>query len=243
MSEHQSVRRELAIANRILAHEQVFDSYGHVSVRHPIDPERFFLAASVSPEQVQVEDILEYGIDGQPITATARAQYSERFIHAAIYARRPDINAVVHAHTESVLPFTVSSTKLRPLLHVAAIIGHDIPVWDMHADFGDTDLLVTNPDHAGSLAETLGSGRVVLMRGHGFTGAAASLELAVRVAIYLKINAQAQSAAMAMGPVKFLSEGEVAAVDARMGSPKATSRVWENWAHRCGADIELQVQP
>jgi ribulose-5-phosphate 4-epimerase/fuculose-1-phosphate aldolase len=126
---------------------------------------------------------------------------------------------------------------------VAAIIGHDIPVWDMHADFGDTDLLVTHPDHAASLAQTLGSGRVVLMRGHGFTAAAASLELVVRVAIYLKVNAQAQSAAMALGPVKFLSAGEVTAADARMGSPKATSRVWENWAQRCGADVALQAQP
>lgn len=241
MSELQALRRELAIANRILAHEQIFDSYGHVSVRHPGDPERFFLAASVSPEQVQVDDILEYGIDGQPVTATDRSQYSERFIHAAIYASRPDVNAVVHAHTESVLPFTVSTTKLRPLLHVAAIIGHDIPVWDMHDDFGDTDLLVINPAHAGSLAGTLGGGRVVLMRGHGFTAAAASLELVVRVAVYLKINAQAQLAAMALGPVQFLSEGEVAAADARMGSPKATARVWENWARRSGADVSVQA--
>lgn len=241
MSAHQGLRRELAIANRILAHEQVFDSYGHVSVRHPVDSGRFFLAASVSPEQAQVEDVLEYGLDGQPVTATDRAQYSERFIHAAIYASRPDVNAVVHAHTESVLPFTVSKTKLRPLLHVAAIIGHDIPVWDMHDDFGDTDLLVINIAHADSLADTLGAGRVVLMRGHGFTAAAASLELVVRVAVYLKINAQAQLAAMTLGPVQFLSEGEVAAADARMGSPKATGRVWENWARRSGADVSVQV--
>lgn len=241
MSEHHTVRRELAIANRILAHEQVFDSYGHVSVRHPVDPGRFFLAASVSPEQVQVGDFLEYGLDGQPVTVTDRAQYSERFIHAAIYASRPDVNAVVHAHTESVLPFTVSATKLRPLLHVAAIIGHNIPVWDMHDDFGDTDLLVINPAHAGSLAATLGAGRVVLMRGHGFTAAAASLELVVRVAVYMRINAQAQLAAMALGPVQFLSEGEVAAADARMGSPKATGRVWANWARRSGADVSVQA--
>lgn len=242
MSEHAAVLRELTIANRILAHEQVFDSYGHVSVRHPTDPQRFLLSASVSPEQVQVQDILEYALDGQPTTATTRAQYSERFIHAAIYARRPDVRAIVHAHTEAVLPFTVSATRLRPLLHVAAIIGHDLPVWDMHDDFGDTDLLVINPEQAASLAQALGNGRVVLMRGHGFTAAAASLELVVRVAIYLQVNAQAQSAAMALGPVTFLSQGEVAAADARMGSPRATGRVWENWAQRCGAGSLLQAQ-
>lgn len=240
MSDYRDLQQALVIANRILAHEQVFDSYGHVSVRHPDAPRRFFLAASVSPEQIRLEDILEYDADAQPVEPTARAQYSERFIHAAIYAQRPDVQAVIHGHADAVLPFTVTDVKLRPLLHVAAIIGHDIPVWDMGDEFGDTDLLVTEPAHAHSLARTLGHGRVVLMRGHGFTAAAASLELAVRVAIYLKTNAQLQTAAMALGPVQFLSAGEVAAADARMGSPRATGRVWENWARRAGFDPSRQ---
>lgn len=241
MNDSRALRRELAIANRILAHENVFDSYGHVSVRHPDAADRFFLSASVSPEQVRIEDILEYGVDGQPVDATSRAQYSERFIHAAIYAQRPDVNAVVHAHADAVLPYTVTDVKLRPLLHVAAIIGYDIPVWDMRDEFGDTDLLVTTPEHAQSLARTLGDGRVVLMRGHGFSAAAASLELAVRVAIYLKTNAQLQTTAMSLGPVHFLSRGEVAAADARMGSPRATSRVWENWATRAAVDFAREA--
>lgn len=241
MTDHRALRRELAIANRILAHEHVFDSYGHVSVRDPANAQQFLLAASVSPEQVSEDDILLYGADAQVLGGTDRAQYSERFIHAAIYARRPDVQAVVHAHTQSVLPFTVTAVKLQPVLHVAAIIGQDIPVWDMHDDFGDTDLLVTEAAHADSLARTLGGGRVVLMRGHGFTAAAASLELSVRVAIYLGVNAQAQSAAMALGAVQFLTPGEVAAADARMGSPRATSRVWENWARRCAGSAPGQA--
>lgn len=242
MIELEGRRRELVVANRILAHENVFDSYGHVSARHPVDPRQFLLAASVSPGQVCEADILLYGADGDPVGGTTRAQYSERFIHAAIYARRPDVQAVVHAHTPAVLPFTVVPVALRPVLHVAAIIGEHIPVWDMHAEFGDTDLLVTAPAHAASLAKALGDGRVVLMRGHGFTAVAGSLELAVRVAIYLGINAQAQAAAMALGQVHYLSPGEVAAAEARMGSPRATGRVWDNWAQRCGLPKTLQVQ-
>lgn len=240
MNELAAARHELSIANRILAHEHVFDSYGHVSVRHPQHPERFLLAASVSPEQVKPMDILEYGLDAQPLAPTDRAQYSERVIHAEIYRQRPDVHAVVHAHTEAVLPFTVTPVPLRPLLHVAGIIGESIPVWDMRNSFGDSDLLVTRIEHAQSLATTLGQGRVVLMRGHGFTAAAPSLELAVRVAIYLKVNAQAQQAAMALGPVTFLSTGEIEAVNALMGSPRATRRVWDNWARRCGADSSLR---
>ncbi|WP_277053073.1 class II aldolase/adducin family protein [Zestomonas thermotolerans] len=172
MSQLATVRQQLVEANRILAHEGVFDSYGHVSVRHPDDPQRFLLAASVSPEQVQLGDILEYGADAQPVTASSRAQYSERYIHAAIYAARPDVQAVVHGHADAVLPFTVAPVRLRPVLHVAAIIGAEIPLWDMADEFGDTDLLVNQMPYADSLARRLGDGRVVLMRGHGFTAAA-----------------------------------------------------------------------
>ena len=238
MSQLKAVRQQLVEANRILAHEGVFDSYGHISVRHPDDSQRFLLAASVSPEQVQLGDILEYAADAQPVTACDRAQYSERYIHAAIYAARPDVQAVVHGHADAVLPFTVTPVKLRPVLHVAAIIGAEIPVWDMTAEFGDTDLLVNQMPYAESLARSLGDGRVVLMRGHGFTAAAQSLELAVRVSVYLQKNAQLQAAAMALGEVHYLSEGEVAAAERLMGSPKATARVWQNWVRRAGCVVE-----
>lgn len=236
MTDINTLRNELVIANRILSHEDIVDSYGHVSVRHPDDPGRFFLAASVSPGQVNAGDILEYGADAEPVVPTGRPQYSERYIHAEIYRQRPDVNAVVHAHTEAVLPFTVTPGRLRPLLHVAGIIGKEIPLWDIQDDFGDTDLLVINAKQAASLAKTLGQNRVVLMRGHGYTAAAASLELTVRTSIYLKINAQALLAAIPLGPVHFLSDAEIDAVNAKMGSPRATKRVWENWAKRAGAE-------
>lgn len=232
MSQVNTVIQDLVTANHILAYEEIVDSYGHVSVRNPDNPSHFFLSTSVSPEQVSYDDIIEYDLNGEPVTDITRAQYSERYIHAAAYRDRADVNAVVHAHTESVLPFTVSTVRLRPLLHVAGIIGKDIPVWDMKDDFGETDLLVINNQHAESLIKSLGSHRVVLMRGHGYTAVAESLELAVRVSIYLKINARAQLAAMAIGPVNFLSDAEIDAVNAQMGSPKATTRVWDNWANR-----------
>lgn len=241
MSDINTLRNELVIANRVLAHEEIVDSYGHVSVRHPTNPERFFLAASVSPGQVNIEDILEYNLDAQPVVSTARAQYSERYIHAEIYRQRADVHAVVHAHTEAVLPFTVTSTRLRPLLHVAGIIGKEIPLWDMQEEFGPTDLLVINEEQAASLAKALGQNRVVLMRGHGYTAAAASLELTVRTSIYLKINAQAQLAAIPLGPIQFLSDEEIDAVNAKMGSPRATKRVWENWAKRAGLEHLLEA--
>ena len=114
MSNVDTVIQDLVIANRILAREEVVDAYGHVSIRNPDDPKRFFLSCSVSPELVERDDIVELGLDGQPVREEKRPLYLERFIHAAIYEARPDIHAVVHAHAEDVLPFGVAqATPLR----------------------------------------------------------------------------------------------------------------------------------
>src|SRR5260370_21181107 len=108
----------LVMANRILASEEVVDAYGHVSVRHPDNPNRFLIARSLAPELVGPEDIVELDLYGQPVRDEDRSLYLERFIHAAIFAARPDVIAVVHPHAEDTLPFGIApGTKLRPVLH------------------------------------------------------------------------------------------------------------------------------
>src|SRR3954470_2393381 len=144
---------ELVIANRILATEDVVDAYGHVSVRNPDNPERFFLSHSKSPSLVEAGDIVEHTLDGQAAKPQKRALYLERFIHAAIYEARPDVIAVVHAHAEDILPFGIAqATPLRPVIHSGSFIGANVPVWDIADRFGDTDLLVRNMDHGRDLA-------------------------------------------------------------------------------------------
>src|ERR1044071_4382417 len=108
MANIDTVLKDLVIANRILAKEDIVDAYGHVSLRNPDNPKHFFLARSVSPELVEPSDIVELGLEGQPVRDETRALYLERFIHAAIFEARPDINAVVHAHAEDILPFGVA---------------------------------------------------------------------------------------------------------------------------------------
>jgi ribulose-5-phosphate 4-epimerase/fuculose-1-phosphate aldolase len=208
------VLRDLVIANRILAHEGVVDAYGHISVRHPERPDRFFLSGSRSPELVTHDDIIEYDLDCNPIDLRGRAQYTERPIHGAIYRKRPDVVSVVHNHAYEVIPFTVApGVKLKPLLHVAAGIGGEIPVWDIRPKFGDTNLLVTTNAQGDDLADGLGANRVVLMRGHGAAVAGASIQDAVHTSVHLKINAQIQTEAMRMGgDIIYLSEGEIAAM-------------------------------
>src|SRR6266851_3773892 len=123
MSNLDSLIQDLVIANRILAKEDVVDAYGHVSLRHPDNPNRFLIARSLAPDLVGPEDIVELDLDGQPVGDEGHTLYLERFIHAAIFAARPDIMAVVHAHAEDTLAFGVANaTKLRPVIHSGSFI-------------------------------------------------------------------------------------------------------------------------
>lgn len=237
---------QLVVANRILAHEGVVDAYGHVSLRNPHDPSTFLIARSTAPELVTCDDILELDLQGAPTAPDGRPLYLERFIHAAVYAARPDINSVVHAHAEATLPYCVATNvPLRPVIHSGSFIGAKVPVWDIADAFDDTNLLVSNIEQGADLAVTLGDNTVVLMRGHGFTAAARSLIEAVRVAIYLPRNAQVQTTALLLGgSIKALSDGEIAARNSATyaADSVATQRAWQYWAHRCGC-ADLLRQP
>ena len=229
--------RNLVIANRILAREGVVDGFGHVSIRHPDRPDRFLLSRSRSPELVALDDILEFDLAGDAVDPRGKPVYLERFIHAACYESRPDVKAVVHSHAAETIPFGITGTPLRPIFHVAARMGATVPIWDIADRFGDTNLLVSNLTQAQDMAKTLGSNRVVLMRGHGITVAADSLHNAVTTAIYANLNARLQAQAMLMGPVKYLSAGELAeAFKLSTGGTLGGDRTWEYFRSRAGCD-------
>jgi HCOMODA/2-hydroxy-3-carboxy-muconic semialdehyde decarboxylase len=225
---------DLVVANRILAHENVVDAYGHVSLRHPEDPKRFFLARSLAPELVEPGDIMELDLEGNAL-GDQRQPYLERFIHAAVYEARPDVMAVVHAHAEDVLPFGITAAPLVPVIHSGSFMGEHVPVWDIRERFGDTNLLVTNMAQGRDLTKTLATHNVALMRGHGFVAAARSLIEVVRMAVYVPRNARVQYKALQLGDLKPLSRGEIEARNAgyKPYSPE-TWRAWEYWAKRAG---------
>ena len=160
---------ELVTANRILAREAIVDSFGHISARHPDNPQRYLLSRSRAPDCIEAADIMEFTLEGDPVDARGRAPYLERFIHGALYEARPDVMSVVHNHSESVIPFGVTGRKIKPIFHMGASIGHEVPVWDSHEHFGDTALLVENMDMGRDLAKHMGAGATALMRGHGAT--------------------------------------------------------------------------
>jgi len=235
MSRTESAIRNVVVANRILANEGVVDAYGHVSLRHPDNPNRYLLSRSRSPEHVEPGDIMEFDLESNAVGGDKRPAYIERFIHGSIYARRPEVNAVVHSHADDVLPFSISlTTPMRPVIHTAGVIGRHIPVWDIRDKFGDTNLLVTNAEQGKDLAGRLELNNVVLMSGHGFATAGRSLHEAVRIAVYLAKNARIYLQALSMGKVRLLSDGEVE--HTQVGDPDATAmrRAWEYWAKRAG---------
>lgn len=223
----------LVVANRVLAHYGVLDAYGHVSVRHPDDPNRYLISRSLAPELVTAADIMVFDLDSTPARGDERRPYLERFIHGEIYRARPDVGAVVHSHAPAVIPFAASSVALRPIYHMASFLGRGAPVFDIAARFGDTDMLVSNGAQGRALAETLDGSEVALMRGHGYVAVAPSVPLAVFRAIYTQLNAQLQQQAIALGgAVKYLDPAEAALAD--KNNATTIMRPWELWKAKAG---------
>ena len=224
--------QDLIAANRTLAAHGIVDAFGHVSVRHNRDPNRFLMSVSRAPELVSESDIVEYTLDAEPIDLRGRSQYSERYIHAAIYKARPDVNAVVHNHSPSVIPFGVSDVPLRPVYHMAAFIGEGLPIYDIREASGITNMLVNDAQRGSALAAALGDRPAVLMRGHGVAVAGPSIPFAVGRSIYLELNAAIQLQAIGLGgSVTFIDPAEAQAV-LDGGENRSYERPWELWRRR-----------
>lgn len=235
MADIEALKQEIVTANRILAKENVLDSFGHISVRHPDDPKRFFMSRARAPEVLVEADILELTLEGEVLgpTPSPGKPYSERFIHGAIFEARPDVMSVVHNHSPSIVPFSVTGKRMRPIMHMCAPIGNDIPTWDIRHKFGDTNLLVTNMETARDLAATLGKRTVSLMRGHGSVVVGKSIREVVFTSNYMEKNADMLIKALGMGDVEYLSDGEVE-IATRGRAGFTLERGWENWCAKVG---------
>jgi len=218
---------DLVAANRILAQEGILDAYGHVSVRSPRDPRRFLMSRSLAPSLVTAADVMEHGEDSEPAGDT-RKPYLERFIHGEIYRQRPDVMAVVHSHSDSVIPFGITRSALRPVYHMASFLWSGVPVYDIRASTPENDLLICDPRLGQELAQRLGACACVLMRGHGMTVVGDGLPEAVFRAVYTERNAKLQGLASQLGgPIEFLSDAE--GRRATVSNRGTVERPWELW--------------
>jgi ribulose-5-phosphate 4-epimerase/fuculose-1-phosphate aldolase len=225
---------DLVAANRILAEHGVIDAYGHVSVRSESDSKRYLLARSIAPELVTADDILEYDLNSNPVEPRGRESVRERFIHGEIYKARPDVNAVVHSHSPTVIPFGVTTVKLTPIFHMSAFLGGGVPNFEIRDVAGMTDLLIRDAALGRALAATLGNRNVALMRGHGNVCVGRNVMVAVYRAVYTELNARLQAQAIALGgPITFLEPGEYEQIQAR--ADQNVERPWQMWKRRVAA--------
>ncbi len=230
---------DLVAGYRTLASLNVLDAFGHVSVRDPRNPNRYLMSRSVAPESVTAADILVLDLDSQIVDRRDEGKllYRERFIHGEIYKVRPDVHAVVHSHSPTVVPFTVTRAKLRPLLHNAGFLGYGAPLFEIRKYAGNgTDLLVETPALGKALARSLGKqAAVVLMRGHGDSVVGPTLRDAVFRAYYTEVNARLQLQAITIGgPINFLTKQE--AITSSKAMLRAAARPWALWRAKALSD-------
>jgi len=223
---------DVVTANHILADHGVVDGFGHVSVRDPTDPNKFFLARSMAPELVTTADVFEHDLDGNAPAAGTAKLYLERFIHAEIYRARPDVNAIVHCHAPDLIPFGVTGIALRPIYHMSSFLGAGAPVFDIHKATGaSTDMLIRTPELGKALARSLASHPVALMRGHGAVVVGNDVQAAVFRSVYTELNARLQAQAMALGAkVVFLDPDEAKKADETNST--VIGRSWELWVRK-----------
>jgi ribulose-5-phosphate 4-epimerase/fuculose-1-phosphate aldolase len=229
---------DLAAASRILAERGVVDAFGHVSQRHPGTPDRYFMSRAKAPALVTPDDLIEYTLDSEPINANDRSSFLERFIHGEIYKARPDVNAVVHSHSPSVIPFGLVDSPMQAMFHNAAFLASGVPVFDISRKFGKTDMLVGNPEKGVAFAAIVGKSNVALMRAHGSVACGPNLQLAVFRAVYTEVNARVQHWTVALAGGRRMAaldedEGRLADVT----NDGACLRAWELWRKQVRDDV------
>jgi ribulose-5-phosphate 4-epimerase/fuculose-1-phosphate aldolase len=222
---------DLAAASRILVDQGVFDAAGHVSLRHPGDPERFLMSRSLAPQMITADDIMEFDLDCNAIDPRGRKGFIERYLHGGIFRARPDVMAVAHSHSPSVIAFGLSATPMRAMYHNAAFLAVGVPVFDIRDKFGTTDIVVSTAAKGAALAQVLADKPVALLRAHGMVAVGPTLPVAVFRAVFTVTNANIQHQAMALG-------GKLAALDAEEGriadviNVQTVDRAWDLWKRR-----------
>lgn len=225
------VLSDLVVANHILVNEGVLDGFGHISVRDPSNPERFYIARSMAPALVTLDDLVSVDLDGVVHDAQGRHTYVERFIHSEIFRARPEVMSIIHSHSPAVIPFGVTGARLRPICHMSGFLGAVTPVYEIRHSAGETsDLLIRNQALGVSLAQCLGQANVALMRGHGSVTVGTSIQQAVYRGIYTENNARLQALAAPLGEINFLTDAEAQATSDM--NDQHLDRPWQMWKRK-----------
>jgi ribulose-5-phosphate 4-epimerase/fuculose-1-phosphate aldolase len=216
---------DLVAASRILARHGVLDAWGHVSMRHPKNPDRYLISRARAPALVAAEDIVELDLNSDPVNQSGPRLFLERYIHGEAYKARPDVNAVVHSHSPTVVPFSVTEEPLRAISSVASFLACGCPVFEIR-DVGLTKgLLVSTGKQGAALAKVLGDKPVALLRGHGNIVVAPDIPRVVHRALYTEVNARQLTTALSFRrPIKYIELDEVL-------DPQRLGDSWDVWKY------------
>lgn len=236
----EELKRELTLANHILAREGLLAGLGHISARHPDDPNRFILSRALAPNLVTVRDLHEFDLDGKLTDGSNVQPYGERVIHAETYRARPDVMCVCHNHAIELMPFCNVGIPPKPVTHVSGMIGVTVPVWDNRDEFGETQIIVVKTDEARSMAEALGGNRVLLLRRHGAVVVGNNIRETVFRSIILRDAAKVHLDAIRLGEPSTLTPVEMDHSNRLHESQKILERVWDGWVGELG-DIPSRV--
>lgn len=221
---------DLVLAYKILVNEGVLDSFGHISIRSAANSDRFLLPRAMPPSLVNADDVLEFNVEtSQPVDARGRRVNGERYLHGEIYKARPDVCAIVHSHSQAVIPFSITGVPLRPVIVQAGFMPLEIPNFEVRSVRGDTrGMQITDQVRGAALAQALGDGPLALLRGHGNVVVGSSVKQATVFAAYTDINAHMQAQAM------HLARNIVALDEPELFGPAEfdINRPWENFRQK-----------
>lgn len=223
-----ALRQQLALALRMLERQGIIDFNGHFSARLPDGRAGLLINAADSVRSaIRAEDFIAIDFEGRPLEGE-RTPPMEFHLHAQIYLRRPDVNAVVHTHPRWSTVLTTVGQAWQPVTMQAAVVG-------AVATFAKTASI--NSVQLGSeLAEFLGGAKAALMRRHGAVSVAASVVDAFVQAVYLEENAHRQYLALQVGTPEPLSPEECATIGRNLARPALLQKVWDYHAAKAAEE-------
>ena len=227
MDSDQTLRRDVALANRIIERFGLSTAFGHASARIP-GTNTFYISTRRSPGLADENNLLVIDTDGKVLSGNGTPN-SEFWIHSRIYAARPEVNGVVHAHPLACISLTQIGEPHRVVHNQGGVFVGGVP------EYGRIGL-IRSRELGDGVARSLGKGVAVMMRGHGITTAFADIRAATVAACFLEESAalQVRMLSAAGGDAskirEFTVEEAELARDQTGPGVAAAGRAWEYYA-------------
>jgi len=226
MDDLVTLRDKVATSCNILAIEGHWDNIlGHVSARIPGEDAILMKPHSYGFEEIRPYHIIKVDLNGNKIEGDYE-RHSEVFIHTEIYKSRPDVNCVIHSHPPYATAFASLGQRLRAVSHEGSIFFDGLPLFDY------TTVLIRTPELGVKLAGTLEGFRAVLMKNHGSTVVAESVETATLYAIFLEKACRIQLLASASGDPSWSSDEEAREKYDQIYTPHRLGSMWDYFVRR-----------